>query len=377
MIRLLMIPAAAISLQAATFTADSARGAQLFQSLECVQCHSFNGRGGTLAQYRGAPDLGKIADRDFTPASLTATLWNHAPNMFSAMRERDIRPGALDPQAAADLLAFFYGARFFERPGDAGRGIRLFSEKHCADCHGLKTPKLAEAKPVAQWNAMYNPMALVDEMWNHAASMREQFAKRKWKWPELDPQELADILVYLRSPALVPPATPGTEGVLRITSGEQGQQLFESKGCSGCHHTALDLSPRVRHMTLTDIAAALWNHEPRMTAPPPQLTLDEMRELISFIWARQFFEDAGNGNAGRKVFQAKHCAACHENGTNGAPKLPSASVPISGPAMISALWHHGPRMIEEMKAKNIEWPTFNSSQMSNLIAYLNSGAAAK
>jgi len=362
----LLTAAAALAAHGASFTADSARGAQLFQSLECVQCHSVNGRGGTLA-----PDLGKIADRNFTPASLTATLWNHAPKMWSAMRERDIRAGAMDTQAAADLLAFFYAARFFERPGDAGRGIRLFASEHCAECHGIKTAKIPEAKPVAQWTAMYHPIELVDAMWNHAAGMREQFAKRKWSWPDLTPQDLADILVYVRSPQVMPAAS-GSEGMLNITSGAEGKQLFETKGCSGCHHTALDLSPRVRHMTLTDIAAALWNHEPKMSGAPPQISLDEMRELISYVWAQQFFEDAGNAAAGRKVFVSKHCTSCHETGANGAPKLPSPSVPISGPAMISALWHHGPRMMELMQAQNIRWPEFNTAQMSNLIAYLNS-----
>ena len=366
---LIIVAAAAAALSGQGFTADSTRGSELFRSLDCVQCHSINGRGGSIA-----PDLGKIVDRDFTPASLVATLWNHAPKMWSTMQARQVTAGNLDTQAAADLLAFFYAARFFERPGDAGRGIRVFSEKHCADCHGLKTVKLPEAKPVAQWDAMNHPIVLVDEMWNHAAGMREQFARRKWKWPTLDSQEMADLLVYLRG---VPAAGPGGEGVLRISSGQDGARLFDTKGCSGCHHTALDLRPRVRHMTLTDIAVALWNHEPLMKTAPPEISLDQMRDLISYVWAEQFFEDAGNAAAGRKVFESKHCTSCHANGSEGAPKLPSASIAISGPGMISALWHHGPRMLEQMQKQNIRWPEFTTSQMSNLIAYLKSGGAAK
>ncbi len=41
--------------------------------------------------------------------------------------------------------------------------------------------------------------------------------------------------------------------------------------------------------------------------------------------------------------------------------------------MVSTLWRHGPQMLDEMKAKQIKWPTFNEAQMSDLIAYLNSG----
>lgn len=364
--RMLLCFTSILAARAADFTADSARGARLFETLACVRCHSVNGRGG-----RTAPDLGRIVDRDFTPASLTATLWNHAPKMWAMMKEQDVRAGDLNPQAAADLLAFFYGARFFERPGDAGRGIRLFTEKHCAECHGLKTARIADIKPVAQWDAMYYPIALVDNMWNHAAQMKEQFAQHKWAWPDLTPQELADILVYVRSPALLPPAAAGATGRLEITAGEQGRELFDSKTCSGCHHTALELTPRLKHMTLTDIAAALWNHAPKMSAPQPAMDIGQMRDLISYLWARQFFEDAGNAAAGRRVFESKRCVACHAAGNESAPKLPSASIPMSGPEMISALWHHGPRMMEQMKSKNIRWPEFSAAQMSNLIAYLN------
>ena len=41
---------------------DARRGEQLFQSEQCIQCHSVKGKGGTLA-----PDLARRVDRDFTP----------------------------------------------------------------------------------------------------------------------------------------------------------------------------------------------------------------------------------------------------------------------------------------------------------------------
>src|SRR5262245_52738878 len=117
---------------AATLAASSVRGGQLFQSLSCVECHSVNRRGSRIA-----PDLGRLVDRSFTPAALASTMWNHAPTMWGSMRVREIRAGELNEQAAADLFAYFYSARFFERPGDAGRGKRLFADRGCTECHGL------------------------------------------------------------------------------------------------------------------------------------------------------------------------------------------------------------------------------------------------
>ena len=54
-------------------------------------------------------------------------MWNHAPMMWTAIRENSVRPPDLDEQAAADLFAYFYSVRFFENPGDAGRGKQLFT----------------------------------------------------------------------------------------------------------------------------------------------------------------------------------------------------------------------------------------------------------
>ena len=136
MTRLWLLFAAALAAHAAGFTADSARGQMLFETLSCVQCHSVNGTGGKVA-----PDLGRMVDRGFTPATLAATMWNHAPGMWAAMRDRQTVAGELDQQAAQDLMAFFYAARFFEKPGDAGRGKRAFEHDGCAGCHTLPLSK--------------------------------------------------------------------------------------------------------------------------------------------------------------------------------------------------------------------------------------------
>ena len=338
--------------------ADSARGAKLFETLACVQCHSVNGAGGTIA-----PDLGRIVNRNFTPSTVASTMWNHAPTMWAAMRDRDIRAGDLNEHAAADLFAFFYSARFFEKPGDAGRGKHAFETKHCVECHQLAT--------VAKWESTGNPMALVNAMWNHAGPMRAEFAKRKLAYPEITAQNLSDILIYLRNL----PGARAAGGGLEISSGDNGRALFESKGCAACHAGKLALPVRLKGMTLTDIAVAMWNHAPRMAAQPPQLTLSEMTDITSYLWAGQFFQDAGDANAGRRVFTAKRCATCHNNASSGAPKIAGVDRTFSGAGMVAALWHHGPRMLDQMKNRNLAWPRFDAWEMSNLIAYLNQRGA--
>jgi cytochrome c2 len=357
----------ALVANAASFTADSARGAHLFETLSCIQCHSVNGKGGNAA-----PDLGRMVDRGFTPATLAATMWNHAPGMWAAMRNRQIVAGELDEQAAQDLMAFFYAARFFEKPGDAARGKRAFERQGCAGCHGLTSSPNAKAKPVSQWDALGDPIALLDAMWNHRAEMQAETASKGAPLPQISAQDLTDMLVYLRNQ----PATREETGVFRIEPTGSGEAVFQSSGCTKCHQTMDALAVSVQGQTLTEIAAEMWNHAPRMAAagaPAVELTPGQMRDLVSAFWAAKFFTDSGNPASGSRDFAKKNCTVCHNDPSSGAPHLPAQGRQFSGAAMISVLWRHGPRMLDLMKSKGLEWPRFDGAQMADLIAYLNSG----
>jgi mono/diheme cytochrome c family protein len=368
--RLSIFVASAIGAHAAVVAADSERGARLFDSLACVQCHSVNGKGGRIG-----PDLGRMVARDFTPAALAATMWNHAPAMWAAMRDRTIRAGDLDEQAAADLFAYFYAARYFEKPGDAARGKRVL-ERGCARCHGLNSPIEPGAPPVSQWRSVNTPFALVEAMWNHLPRMQAVAGAKHMALPQLSAQDLVDLLVYVRNL----PGVHEKQVGLQTTSGANGQALFQSKGCVGCHKAGSALAARIKGRTLTEIAADMWNHGPRMSAAgakPAPFEPGEMRELLSYLWAKQFFENSGDPGRGKHVFTAKHCAGCHTNAASGAPPLVGGGREFSGASMVSALWRHGPAMLEKMKNQGTPWPRFEGSEMADLIGYLNSGGQGK
>src|ERR1035437_2417049 len=109
------------TLGASIIPGDAKRGEQLFQSEQCIQCHSLKGKGGTLA-----PDLSRRVDRDYTPSVMASLMWNHAPDMWAAMKQQGVQKGNMTPEKAADLFAYFVSARYFEKAGDADRGKQAF-----------------------------------------------------------------------------------------------------------------------------------------------------------------------------------------------------------------------------------------------------------
>ena len=230
---------------------DSSRGAKIFESEQCIRCHAVNGRGGRIGL-----DLGRTVNRAYTPAQLASTMWNHAPVMFGAIKAAGIQTPKLTPENAADLFAFFYSARFFDKPGQSTAGKAAFDERHCGVCHGITESRAEGAPPVAQWESLADPVLLVQQMWNHSFRMRQAFARRKLEWQSLTSAQLDDILAYLRSL----PETGHLVARFSNTSGQEGERVFESKGCVHCHVGPLALENRLKNMTLTDIAVDMWNH---------------------------------------------------------------------------------------------------------------------
>jgi mono/diheme cytochrome c family protein len=110
-----------------------------------------------------------------------------------------------------------------------------------------------------------------------------------------------------------------------------------------------------------------------MKTPPAQFNVNEMRELMSYLWADQFLTVAGIPDRGKKIFAAKHCASCHDDPASGAPDLSKLKEQVNGATMVSVLWKHGPQMLEQMNQKKIKWPHFEAFEMADVISYLNSG----
>jgi len=213
-------------------------------------------------------------------------------------------------------------------------------------------------------------VALVGAMWNHSSAMRSELSQRKISWPNMTSQDLSDLLVYLRN---VSPSKVGLP-MFRITAGEDGENLFASKGCATCHNAQ---RPAAAKMTLTAVAASMWNHAPLLHAEPPRLDSNEMREVLSEYWARQFFENSGDPARGKRLFATKHCVECH-TGAGPGRVLAAKSGTYNGMTMVSALWRHGPTMLEQimleqMNRKHISWPVFKVGEMADLIAWLNEG----
>jgi len=341
---------------------DAERGREVFRSQGCVTCHSINREGG-----RTGPDLAQMAVPGFTPYGMTALLWNHAPTMWRNLGQQGIARPELTPQQAADLFIYFFAMRCFERPGNARRGERVFRLNQCGQCHGISAPVGRGVAPVRSWQSLDHPILLAQQMWSHSRDhMAMTSGRTATPLPHLTPQGLTDMLVYLRSVQ-----GPGENGSFVPGSPEQGEKIFVTKGCAACHQGTQALEGRPTRYTLNDFAAALWNHPQPSLPDAADISFEEMRRLAGYLVSIQFFEERGDPGRGKLLFERKHCVACHENPSGGAPGRSTMEGRMTSFDMMAALWKHSPAMGQAMRRKKIRWPRFDGDEMADLTAYLH------
>ena len=84
---------------------DPVRGARLFVSKGCADCHSYGGKGGT-----DAPPLdymaGHLSGREV--AEMSGQIWNHLPAMLEHFKDEGLPVPAFADEQMADLVAYLH-----------------------------------------------------------------------------------------------------------------------------------------------------------------------------------------------------------------------------------------------------------------------------
>src|SRR3972149_10871675 len=135
-----------------------------------------------------------------------------------------------------------------------------------------------------------------------------------------------------------------------------GSRIFGDKGCSKCHaifgvggQLGPDLARRPESRSFYNLAAAMWNHLPKMAEQMrklgiarPHLSPSETGDLIAFLYTVNYFERAGDPKQGRRVFSDKRCVTCHQVGGTGGvagPSLHTFGQSNSPIFLAPAMWH--------------------------------------
>jgi cytochrome c2 len=358
---------------------DPLAGSRVFGSKGCVKCHAVNGIGGRIG-----PDLGRIP-RPRSFYDLATAMWNHLPHMAGRMQQLGIARPHLEVQEAADLIGFLYTLNYFDVPGNAAAGRRVFAEKRCVVCHqvdgvgGVVGPNLDFLRPFS------SPIYVAAAMWNHGPQMTDAMAARGIQRPSFTGTELRDLIAFLAPGTGGPP-----DGPIYVLPGraDNGRRLFAEKRCAECHSVGgqggkvgPDLGERAVRRSAIDFAAEMWNKAPKMLAAmkprgivAPQLRPEEMADVIGYLHSVRYFADPGNIQRGWAVATSKGCLTCHAiSGERGKPASDLTRVRLTEPAaVVAALWNHAVVTAPAPSGGKLAWPELRGEEMADLAALLTS-----
>ena len=352
---------------------DPAAGSRVFDAKGCVKCHSLNGSGGKIG-----PDLARVS-RPHTFYDLAAAMWNHLPRMTERMKQLGITRPQLDSDEAKNLVGFLYSLGYFDSPGNTENGKRLFTTKHCAECHGPAGP----GPNVDHLKQFGSPLYAAAAMWNHGPQMADVMKAKGIERPTFTATELRDLIAYLS------PSTGAVAGSVFVLPGsaESGRLLFAEKQCVQCHSVGgvggsvgPSLTDKGARRSPLEFAAAIWNKAPAMTAAMaarnitiPQLRPEDMADLVAYLYASGYFAAPGSPSRGWATLSSKGCLTCHgvygERGKS-ASDLTRAKGMDSPAGVLAALWNHTVVTAPAPGGGKAPWPAFKSQEMADLIVLL-------
>lgn len=172
-----------------------------------------------------------------------------------------------------------------------------------------------------------------------------------------------------------------------------GAQLFQSKGCVRCHavngaggRIAPDLGSERPSSGADQLVTGMWNHAPRMwerireeKIAYPSMNPQEMAHVFAYLYTARYVGEAGDADAGRRVFESKGCIGCHMLRGTGAKKGPDLTTRATVDSLVGwtqAMWNHAPAMESAMREAGVAWPKFQEGEMNDLLAYLREGRPA-
>jgi len=270
---------------------------------------------------------------------------------------------------------------------DPVEGSRLFVSKGCVACHAVDGEGGKVGPDLGRISSGRTLLGMAAVMWNHSPRMTERIKEAKITRPKLTPEEMANLFAFLNYTGYL--GTPGDP--------RRGAELFRDRSCIRCHTVGGaggTLGPGLdrfkRYTSPIVLAAAMWNHGPKMQAvmaqagiARPQLTGEDIAHLLAYIRTagRGGPESAvyllpGNPEAGRQLFKEKRCASCHgAEGTGGVgPDFRRRREDFQGglTQVTALMWNHGPAIWKKMAEMNIPFPPLADQEMADVVAFLYS-----
>ena len=189
------VPASDVAAEA---SADAERGRAVFTAKHCARCHASGGLQGV------GPALERLR-RPQGAYELAGRLWNHAPAMFTVLKQEGLGWPAISAVEMADLMAYLQADPKGDPAPDLSRGRMSLISKGCLKCHSFRREGGRLGPDLAERRADYAPASTwAATMWGHTPRMAAAAIQQGMMFPRFTGDEMVNLLGFLRTGAGAP-----------------------------------------------------------------------------------------------------------------------------------------------------------------------------
>jgi cytochrome c551/c552 len=172
---------------------DGERGRAVFSAKECVRCH----------QPRGRPGVGPALEDVRRPQGafeLAGRLWNHAPAMFTTLKQEGLVWPQINATEMGDLMTYLRADPARDAAPDLFRGQVALLRKSCLKCHSLRGDGARIAHDLSTRGASYDSAASwAARMWTHTPTMAAKAIEIGVLYPRFSGDEMLNLVGFLKS----------------------------------------------------------------------------------------------------------------------------------------------------------------------------------
>ena len=272
--------------------------------------------------------------------------------------------------------------------GAASASENVFAQRNCARCHGLNgNGRVPGAPSVADMQLDGSLLDFGGRLWNHGPAMVKKSEQLNIALPRLEAKDIATLLSFVTA------YRSANKDRTTVGDPSRGEIAWKGLKCASCH--SLEGNPKklgnslvpYKNLSPVQMIQAMWKHSPEMSKAlsenginAPRITGSQMVDILAYIRSRTgmqnavVFTELGNPLRGADVFRKKQCVTCHpvaDTSTQYGPQFERRQEFKEGTAGVAALmWNHSVGMHKEMQHAGLAAPTFEGTEMADLLAYL-------
>jgi len=263
-------------------------------------------------------------------------------------------------------------------PSNPAVGWSLFVDKGCNTCHSIRGVGGKRASDLGLVDSNHSRLDTVGLFWNHGIEMDRALSEMRIARPVFTDVEMEQLLAFVYLQAWFDPAAEP----------KAGERVYQRASCDVCHGSrgegrqAPALASVGIYASPMGLAAAIWNHGPRMSVSLrergvtyPVFSGRELLDLASFLKTSAQPPDSapvllelGDPNRGLELLDDKGCTSCHAG--RGAGQAPVFAVTTwagrQQSELVAGLWNHGPTMWSAFRGRTGSVPRLTLEEMSDL-----------